>query len=188
MITVAPVPVASFTMSPSGVAPVGSTITFTDISSGGGNSLWDFGDPSSGSNSSTLSNDVHTYNSQGIYCITLISSNTSGCVDSLTECLTIADDATIVIPNIFSPNNDLVNDIFYFSTTSVKELNCTIYDRWGLKIADWTSINDAINGWDGRTTSGVMATDGVYFFVMKANTLNDKVIEQTGFVHLLTEK
>ena len=118
----------------------------------------------------------------------MIASNIGGCADTSSECFTIADEATLSIPNIFTPNNDGENDIFYFTTTSVKELTCDIYDRWGLKIADWIATNDAVNGWDGRTTSGVIATDGVYYFVMKANTLNNKIIEQTGFIHLLTEK
>ncbi len=188
MITVFPTPVASISLTPSGVSPVNTTITFTDVSSSGGISVWDFGDPSSGSNTSSLTSDSHTYNAQGIYCITLISSNVSGCADTTSECVTIADEATISTPNIFTPNDDGINDVFYFLTTSVKELNCSIYDRWGLKIAEWTSTSDGINGWDGRTTSGLVATDGVYYFVMTANTLNNKVINQTGFIHLLTEK
>ena len=48
--------------------------------------------------------------------------------------------------------------------------------------------NYAINGWDGRTTSGLVAPDGVYYYIMKAETLNNKLIEQTGFIHLLKEK
>jgi len=187
MITVFNTPIAAFTLSPSGIAPVGSTILFTDVSTNGGSSLWNFDDPSSGSNTSSLSIDSHTYGAEGVYCITLISSNAS-CADTTSECITIADEATISTPNIFTPNGDGTNDIFYFTTSSLKELNCVIYDRWGLKIAEWTSLNDAINGWDGRTTSGLVATDGVYYYTMKANTLNNKVIEQTGFIHLLKEK
>ena len=118
----------------------------------------------------------------------MISSNVSGCADTTSECVTIANDATIFIPNVFTPNNDGVNDIFYFKTTSVKDLTCTIYDRWGLKIAEWTVNDNATSGWDGRSTSGIEATDGVYFFIMKANTVNNKVIEEKGFVQLLKEQ
>ena len=188
MVTVAPTPVADFSYSPTGVSPVGTSVTFTDISTGGGISSWTFGDPLSGSNTSSLASDSHTYNTEGVFCITLIASNTSGCADTTSECITIADEATILIPNIFTPNNDGVNDIFYFTTTSVKELTCNIYDRWGLKIASFTATNDAINGWDGRTTSGLLAPDGVYYYIMKAETLNNKTIDQTGFIHLFQEK
>ncbi|MBL0328733.1 MAG: gliding motility-associated C-terminal domain-containing protein [Bacteroidetes bacterium] len=188
MITVSPRPLANFTVSPSGVLPVGSTAVFTDISTNGGISFWNFGDPTSASNTSILTSDSHMYADAGIYCVLLIAGNTGGCVDSITICVDVADDATINTPNVFTPNNDGANDIFYFLTTSVKELNCSVYDRWGLKIAEWTSLNDAINGWDGRTTSGLIAPDGVYYYIMKANTANEKVIDQTGFIHLLKEK
>ena len=188
MITVSPRPAANFTVSPSGVLPVGSTAVFTDISTNGGISFWNFGDPTSASNTSILTSDSHLFADAGTYCVLLVSANTGGCVDSITICVDVADDATINTPNVFTPNNDGSNDIFYFLTTSVKELNCSVYDRWGLKIAEWTSLNDAINGWDGRTTSGLIAPDGVYYYIMKANTANEKVIDQTGFIHLLKEK
>ena len=58
----------------------------------------------------------------------------------------------------------------------------------GLKIAEWSASNDAITGWDGRSTSGLECTDGVYYFIMKANTLNNKVIEEKGFIQLLKER
>jgi len=188
MISVSLSPVANFTASPSGVLPVNSTVSFADISTNGGISLWNFGDAASGTNTSTLSSDTHVYSTEGIYCIVLVASNTNGCADTTSACITIADEATIVIPNVFTPNGDIINDIFYFETTSVKELNCSVYDRWGLKIAEWTTTNDSKAGWDGRTTSGTIASDGVYYFIMNAKTLNNKLIEKNGFIQLLNTK
>ncbi len=188
MISVSPSPIASFTASPSGALPVNSTVSFADISTNGGISVWNFGDAASGSNTSTLTSDSHVYSTEGIYCIVLISSNTAGCADTTSTCITIADEATLVIPTIFTPNGDLINDIFYFATSSVKELNCSVYDRWGLQIAEWTATNDSKAGWDGRTTSGTIASDGVYYFIMNAKTLNNKLIEKKGFIQLLNTK
>ena len=188
MITVLPNPVANFTVSPSGVLPVNSTVSFTDISTNGGISSWNFGDPASGTNTSSLSSDTHVFSNEGVFCIVLVASNTSGCADTASECITIADEATIVIPNVFSPNGDFINDIFYFESSSVKELNCSIYDRWGLKIIEWTALNDAKTGWDGRTTSGSIASDGVYYFILNAKTMNNKIIEEEGFIQLLNAK
>ena len=187
MINVFPTPVAAFVISPSGVVAANTTVTFTDVSYAGSGSSWDFGDPSSAGNTSGLPTTSHLYIAEGTYCITLISSNAT-CADTTSECIIAANDATVSIPNVFTPNGDSHNDIFYFNTSSVKELSCSIYDRWGLKIAEWTSANDAINGWDGRTTSGVLATDGVYYFIMTAKTLNDKLVEEKGFIQLLKEQ
>ncbi|MCW3072138.1 MAG: C-terminal target protein [Bacteroidetes bacterium] len=183
-ISVSPVPVAAMSVSPSGVVPANTAITFTDISTSGGSQAWDFGDPASASNTSFLSSDIHTYANEGTYCVTLVSANTSGCADTASECIVVANDATVNIPNIFTPNGDGNNDVFFISSTGVKELTCTIYDRWGLKIAELSSVNA---GWDGRTTSGNIASDGVYYFILDIKGLNDKTIEKQGFVQLLSK-
>lgn len=186
MITVSPTPTASFTSDPSGAIPPNSSVSFTDVSTNGGLLLWDFGDPSSGiNNNATTSSPSHTFVAEGTYCVTLIASNTSFCVDSVQECITVANDATFSIPNVFTPNGDGNNDIFFIKTTSTKELSCSIYDRWGLKITEWDTIT---GGWDGRTNSGNLANSGVYFFVMKAVSLNNKTIEKQGFIQLLRDK
>ncbi|MGZ6414808.1 MAG: beta strand repeat-containing protein, partial [Bacteroidia bacterium] len=185
MITVSPTPVANFTISPSGVIPVNSAVTFTDISTNGGNSFWNFGDSGAIGNTSSLPTAMYNYTAEGNYCITLISSNFSACADTIQECITVANDATFSFPNVFTPNGDGNNDLFYITATSVKELTCSVYDRWGLKIAEWNTIS---GGWDGRTTSGNIAPDGTYYYIMKATALNDKIIEKQGFIQLLKDK
>jgi gliding motility-associated-like protein len=184
-ITAAPIPVAAMSVSPSGVIPVNTTVSVTDLSVSGGSQLWNFGDPGSASNSSSLSTDTHVYANEGSYCISLISTNSSGCSDSTSECIIVADDAFVSIPNIFTPNGDNNNDLFFISSTGVKELTCTIYDRWGLKISELDSVNSR---WDGRTTSGQIAPDGVYYYILHITGLNEKTIEQQGFVQLLGAK
>jgi gliding motility-associated-like protein len=189
MITVNPSPTADFTVSPSGIVPPNTIITFTDVSTGGGNQAWNFDDPASGSsNTSNLFSDTHTYSTEDIYCVTLIASNSAGCADTAKQCITVADEATLFVPNVFTPNADGDNDIFYITSSSVKELQCSIYDRWGLKIADWIANDDAATGWNGRTTSGLPASDGVYFYILKATALNGKEIQKEGFLQLLKEK
>ncbi|MCW3104085.1 MAG: hypothetical protein JWO09_2525 [Bacteroidetes bacterium] len=184
IINVSAQPVAMMSISPSGVVPTNTAITFTDVSTSGGLQEWDFGDPASSNNTSFLSADIHTYANEGTYCVMLVSANTSGCVDTVTECVVVANDATVNIPNIFTPNGDGNNDVFFISSTGVKELTCTVYDRWGLKIAELNSVNA---GWDGRTTSGNTASDGVYYFILDIKGLNDKTIQKQGFVQLLSK-
>jgi gliding motility-associated-like protein len=69
-------PAAGFTASPlEGCGPL--VVNFTDTSIG--NSLtrsWNFGDPSSGSNTSLAANPVHTFNNAGTYTVQLTVSNT----------------------------------------------------------------------------------------------------------------
>jgi gliding motility-associated-like protein len=187
MITVNTLPAADFSASPSIAAP-GTPVVFTNSSSGAAAYSWNFDDPASGSNTSTLSNDSHTYASEGTYCVTLVAVSSANCPDTIVKCIVVADEATLFIPNVFTPNGDGNNDIFFVTSNSVKELNCSIYDRWGLKIAQWTSTDDSPNGWDGRTTSGVPATDGTYYYIIHAKTLNEKEINTEGYLQLLKAK
>ncbi len=70
------------------------TVSFTNTSWGSSTVVWDFGDPASGllNNSNALTTITHTYSSIGLKTIKLIATNTiSGCVDSISMSITIAD-------------------------------------------------------------------------------------------------
>lgn len=85
-------PVANFTYSP---ACNEEPVLFTDLSSiNGGNALvnwyWEFGDPASGvNNTSTLQNPSHVFTSGGSFNVTLVVTNTDGCVDSITQAVEV---------------------------------------------------------------------------------------------------
>ncbi len=82
----------------------------------------------------------------------------------------------LVIPNLFSPNGDGVNDLFALNGLE-KGDEVVIYNRWGIKIYEFREMND---GWDGRTTSGEKCNEGIYYYCIKRkNTENKK-----GFIHL----
>jgi gliding motility-associated-like protein len=75
-----------------------------------------------------------------------------------------------VIPTIFTPNNDGLNDVFELSFgSSIKSLSSIeigevhIYDRWGKEVFS-ANGNEWI--WDGLI-NGRAASDGVYFYVLK---------------------
>jgi plastocyanin len=72
-------PVASFSFTP-GVPVMGTTVTFTDTSTGSPTSwAWNFGDPASGSsNTSTLQNPTHVFAAAGTYTVTETATNAGG--------------------------------------------------------------------------------------------------------------
>lgn len=70
---------------------------------------------------------------------------------------------SIFFPNVFSPNGDASNDIFYFPTHGVELLQCQIYNRWGSKVYEFNEVNDI---WDGRTTAGKECNTGTYYFIV----------------------
>jgi gliding motility-associated-like protein len=72
---------------------------------------------------------------------------------------------TYTVPNIFTPNNDGVNDVWgiqFNHVRDVKEFKLYIYNRWGVTILESTQPNIR---WDGYTTAGIPCPDGVYFYV-----------------------
>lgn len=81
-----------------------------------------------------------------------------------------------VIPNVFSPNSDGINDVFRFNVED-SILKTTIYNRWGLKVFDTDKVNYY---WDGRTTAGELCADGTYYYIINAERKDYK-----GFVQLV---
>jgi len=90
----------------------------------------------------------------------------------------------IKMPNVFTPNNDGKNDIFYLEgwDVCIETFEMFIYDRWGVKIFESTNVNV---DWDGRLLSGTEATDGTYYYVFNIKNVNGEEEKLTGFITLL---
>ena len=160
----------------SGTPPL--TVSFTNSSSNSNTYSWDFGN----GNTSTATSPGDIYNAPGTYIVTLIASFNSQCPDTTSATIIVYDNFTLFVPNTFSPNNDGNNDVFYLTSTGVAEFYGEIYDRWGLKFFEMTHVNAA---WDGRTTSGLIAADGTYYYIFKAKGQDGTEKTYTGFIMLL---
>jgi gliding motility-associated-like protein len=100
---------------------------------------------------------------------------------SVRSCDSVSAVSSIRVPNIFTPNNDKLNDVFQISTMNITYLNCRIYDRWGGKVYELVSDYDS---WDGRNNTGQTCADGVYFYILKAIGSDGKSYSKTGFIQL----
>ena len=90
------------------------------------------------------------------------------------------------IPNVFSPNGDQKNDIFGVDGIGFQDFRMEVYDRWGLKMYETTSIQKGWNGGkDNATESGV--PDGTYFYIIsfKDRCASDEFAEHHGHVTLV---
>lgn len=177
-ITVSSVIAQFFDDTYTGVYPF--TVNFTNNSSLSAVSyLWTFGD---NTNSSQYS-PTHTFQEPGIYTVTLVVTNANGCTDSHSLTIEVLDSPpSLEIPNIFTPNGDGKNDFFLVKGVRIKDFECIIYDRWGLKMAELKSIS---NEWDGRTQAGEMASPGTYYCIIKARGEDNKEYNKSGFVQLI---
>lgn len=80
----------------------------------------------------------------------------------------------VLIPNVFTPNEDGMNDVFELSFPYE---SLTILNRWGNVVF---SSQDGTATWNGETSIGNFCAEGVYFYIIE--WLGTKF---TGFVHLL---
>lgn len=94
----------------------------------------------------------------------------------------INDSSFISFPNVFSPNNDGINDVFLATHNNVQQLNCNIYNRWGELLYVIAAPNMV---WDGTTFSGKKCAEGVYFYTYTATLNNGNIISDKGNIQLV---
>lgn len=80
----------------------------------------------------------------------------------------------VFIPNVFSPNNDGINDVFSVTYVNLDDLTVQIYDRWGKFLFESLDKNFQ---WDGRF-NGNPLPEGVYYFIIEYKLTDSEVIEQ----------
>ncbi len=167
--------------------PFNLVINFDNTTSWKADYIWDFGDGTNTGLGDTLS---HTYTKEGKYWAHLTAITDDGCQDTAQSVLitvTIPPSSFEDIPNVFTPNGDGKNDVFKISESSaagIETFNCWIYSRWGKKIAEWNSIEDAKIGWDGNFNGGQKASPGIYYYVLKAKGFDGIEYEKKGSVQL----
>lgn len=87
----------------------------------------------------------------------------------------------ILIPNIFTPNGDGINDIWMVDLNNYKNVYCKIFNRWGALVYECT--NNSIR-WDGKNSSGKEVSNGVYYYYISYLTHENKEESITGFIQL----
>ncbi len=181
-VSVIPVPNALFDTLSSGI--FSSVYSFNDLSTGGATAWqWNFGD---GSGASTLQNPIHTFPGAGTYTVTQIVFNQFGCPDTFK--IIVKVDFGILIPNVFTPNGDGNNDVWFIPNSGMSDFHVQIFDRWGLKVFETTA--DEIR-WDGHSSAGKLLSDGTYYYILKAilKSFNgDMDYSTNGYVTLLSAK
>ena len=92
----------------------------------------------------------------------------------------IIDPSVIFIPNVFTPNGDMVNDTFEIIIQNGKVERGWIFNRWGNVICTFSPTQLKWDGKDERT--GIPVLDGVYTYVVYFNPANTVKELYQGFV------
>ena len=161
-------PISDFNMSTSNTS-IDELIIFTDNSYSDAsitNWIWDFGD----GNTSNLQNPTHFYETENQYTICLKIEDENGCEDEICKIINIYENSQSYIPDIFTVNNDGINDEFLPIVYGIQDITyeLLIYDRWGKLIF---STNDTKQGWDG-TYKGQIVTQDVYSYKLSYTTIS----------------
>ncbi|MEO6903959.1 MAG: PKD-like domain-containing protein [Bacteroidia bacterium] len=167
---------AAFTPNPTtGEMPL--LVTFTNNSAGATHYNWNFDD-----GTSILKDPTHLYNKIGKFNACLIANDDGNCVDTACVIIDVYINSVFIIPNVFTPNNDGVNDMFTISGKGIESLQAEIYNRWGQKEYEWNTTN---GGWDGRSATGLPAVSGTYYYIIKATGFDGKKYLEKGSLTLI---
>ena len=91
----------------------------------------------------------------------------------------IVNEEQIVIPNIFTPNGDRVNDIFEIKMEDKLEFQIVILNQQNQPVFKST---DAHFQWDGTMLNGQPAPSGTYLYYFSAKDMNGKDVTKSSLL------
>ncbi len=135
-----------------------------------------FGDTISSDFTWFIPPDIDTLNNDTIFAF-----DTYYLVDSLTLSELVFDIENFNI-NVITPNNDGSNDFLDFSVYDLKELQFTVFNRWGNQVFN---SDDVGLKWDGKNNSNKQLSDGTYFYILNATIESGKQITKHKSITIL---
>ena len=185
---------ANFSATPNPVN-INTPVTFTDQSSTSAGSppisiwSWDFG------NGQTSVGQIPPSTSFPLvedYEIILIIENGFGCSDTSILTINVISDTIIgpnVLPNVFTPNGDGLNDNFELDSDYFSSYVFTALNRWGNVVFEKDRDPSSPKFlWNGKTNGGENCSDGVYFFRLKGLLKGGtELFDKTGYITLVNQ-
>jgi gliding motility-associated-like protein len=166
-VMVHPLPKVYFSFTPDALDRKHSVLSCTIPAETGATYKWYMGDGLY-ENGASINHDYRVSNDLLQYKVSLLARSSFNCTDSSFSFV----DVIPFIPNVFTPNEDGINDLF------MKGFEVEIVDRNGLVIFRGN------NGWDGRH-NGDTADPDTYFYLVTYRDGNEKTHSKKGNVTLI---
>jgi gliding motility-associated-like protein len=163
-----PLPKIDFSFSPDAIDSKHNLLTVKIPEEANTSYAWTMGDGTYESGAYFQHKYDHITNDNLVYRISLDAKTIYGCTDSSSQLL----DVVPFVPNVFSPNNDGMNDLF------MPNFDMEVVDRNGLRIYKGNT------GWDGRH-NGKIADPDTYFYLIYYSDSKNKIHSRKGYVTLL---
>lgn len=171
-------PQAGFNIAPGVVNILDPSVEIVDNSTGGIDCSYIIED-------GTIIDDCnfsYTFNESGVITIEQIVTNEAGCSDHALGYV-IVEGYVFFASNSFTPNDDMINDIWKPEVTGTTDYHLQIFNRWGDVIFETT---DPGEGWIGNVNGGdYFAQDGVYNYRCVLHDLRGYPHEFNGHISLL---
>ena len=168
-----------------GYAPLTVSLFNKSTPSNGNSSItttWSFGNGTSSVTTSASISPVTVFNVPGTYVITAM--NTKGiCSAVAKQIIQVEVPSELSVPNVFTPNGDNINDLFFVKASNLQEIHMVIIDRWGHVTYELTTEKGQVE-WDGKNQLGKDAPEGTYCYVITAKGKDDVDYNKKGTINL----
>ena len=191
LVTIKDAPTANFIGTDDTLTILYPSVSLSDISEGNVSSWeWSFGD---NTNNEFVQNPFHTYDSLGIYQISLVVTDNVGCQDTIRKQIWVTDEYWMYIPNSFTPDYDGINDKFclQYNGIRIETFYFNIYDRFSNLVYVTDDITDLecllnSNGWDGKHyDTGNDLPTGVYIYEVYFQDFEGWKHQEQGQIYII---
>ena len=168
-----------------------STVTFTNLSSSSSTisgtssitSVWTYGNGELDTTVSSFQMPATVYHQAGTYTVILYATK-GECIDTAVIVINIETPSRLQIPNVFSPNGDGINDVFFVKAAMLRRINAEIFDRWGQLVYEVNSTTGNIE-WDGTNQKGKPVAAGTYYLALFAEGYDGRTYDSRTTITLV---
>jgi gliding motility-associated-like protein len=163
-----PLPATDFSFTPDAIDRKNYTVDCTIPLQTDVSYFWTMGDGSNYGPAPTVSHGYNISNDSLYYKITVVAKDIHNCTDTASKYI----DVIPFIPNVFTPDDDGINDLF------MPDFDLEIIDRNGMRIYKGNE------GWNGRR-NGKNADPDTYFYLINYKNSKEKIITRKGYLTLV---